>query len=112
MEMNHNETEQVVYQCTSCGESLVRKKARDTQRYFWGCSNYPDCKTILPDDNGKPGEKHNTYELTQYSCPGCETGKLAKREGKYGIFYGCTNFPECKTTGNTIEDILAKHEQK
>ena len=24
--------------------------------WFWGCTAYPDCRTILPDDNGKPGK--------------------------------------------------------
>jgi DNA helicase-4 len=28
-------------------------------------------------------------------CEECG-GEMVKRKGKYGIFYGCTNFPECK----------------
>lgn len=30
-------------------------------------------------------------------CPRCG-GKLVKRTGKYGSFYGCSNFPHCKYT--------------
>ena len=30
-------------------------------------------------------------------CPDCG-GKLEKREGKYGAFLGCTNFPKCRYT--------------
>ena len=30
-------------------------------------------------------------------CPSCG-GKLAKRQGKYGVFYGCSNYPKCKYT--------------
>ena len=28
-------------------------------------------------------------------CPKCN-GKLVIREGKYGKFYGCSNYPKCK----------------
>lgn len=32
-----------------------------------------------------------------YSCPEC-LGELLPREGKYGLFYGCENYPNCKFT--------------
>ncbi|WP_080957333.1 topoisomerase DNA-binding C4 zinc finger domain-containing protein [Brachyspira hyodysenteriae] len=28
-------------------------------------------------------------------CPRCK-GKLILKEGKYGQFYGCSNYPNCK----------------
>lgn len=33
-------------------------------------------------------------------CPKCK-GKLILRDGKYGRFYGCSNYPKCKYTLNT-----------
>ncbi|MGG5210408.1 NERD domain-containing protein [Chryseobacterium sp. MIQD13] len=33
------------------------------------------------------------------SCPDCG-GNLIKRNGKYGFFWGCANFPKCKYTRN------------
>lgn len=38
-------------------------------------------------------------KLTEHNekCPICN-GKLQKREGKYGFFYGCINYPKCKYT--------------
>ena len=30
-------------------------------------------------------------------------GTFIKREGKYGIFYGCDNFPKCKETKKEME---------
>ncbi len=30
-------------------------------------------------------------------CPKCD-GALIARKGKYGDFFGCSNFPECKYT--------------
>ena len=32
-------------------------------------------------------------------CPRCK-GELIKREGRYGSFYGCSNFPSCRYTKN------------
>jgi hypothetical protein len=32
-------------------------------------------------------------------CPRCG-GSLVKREGKYGCFYGCSNYPKCRYTRN------------
>ncbi len=37
--------------CPDCGAELVRRKARRGARAgkeFWGCTNYPSCKTIIP----------------------------------------------------------------
>lgn len=33
------------------------------------------------------------------SCPNCG-GNLIKRNGKYGFFWGCGNYPDCKYTRN------------
>lgn len=34
--------------CASCGIKLVERKPRNGGRPFWGCSNYPRCKSTLP----------------------------------------------------------------
>ena len=31
-------------------------------------------------------------------CPECDMGELAKRVGKFGAFYGCSNYPDCEFT--------------
>jgi DNA topoisomerase-1 len=33
-------------------------------------------------------------------CPTCGKGKLGLRIGKFGAFFGCSNYPECKHTRN------------
>jgi hypothetical protein len=35
----------------------------------------------------------------EYRCPQC-SGIMAKRTGRYGSFYGCTNYPSCRYTKN------------
>lgn len=38
-------------------------------------------------------------EMKVELCPRCG-GELAKRKGKFGEFFGCTNFPKCRFTKN------------
>ncbi|MCO5191972.1 MAG: type I DNA topoisomerase [Anaerolineae bacterium] len=38
------------------------------------------------------------------ACPSCEDGELIYRDGRYGRFIGCNNFPKCRYT----EQILVK----
>lgn len=33
-------------------------------------------------------------------CPGCQSGTLVERNGPYGKFLGCTNYPGCRTKVN------------
>ena len=35
-----------------------------------------------------------------YSCPRCKTGTLVQRNGRNGIFWGCSNYPNCTMTCN------------
>ncbi|MBV3443484.1 topoisomerase DNA-binding C4 zinc finger domain-containing protein [Prevotella copri] len=37
--------------------------------------------------------------IRQGVCPQCG-GQLVLRNGRYGSFYGCSNFPKCKFTLN------------
>ena len=40
----------------------------------------------------------NENEGPQEPCPKCGKGILQKRNGKFGEFYGCTNYPNCRFT--------------
>ena len=45
-------------------------------------------------------------EKTGEKCPECESGELVIKEGKFGRFIACSNYPECKYTKNI--EVLAK----
>ena len=91
--------------CPSCGKSLRRRKS--SNGFFWGCSAYPDCKTTLPDNKGKP-TKRKLAQKSQLKkanvgdiCPECKKGKLVLRSIKNGTnegkpFIGCTKYPTCR----------------
>lgn len=40
-------------------------------------------------------KKENARKIQEGICPRCG-GKLVEREGKYGKFLGCSNFPKCR----------------
>lgn len=41
-------------------------------------------------------------------CPLCSKGELSKRNGKFGEFIGCSNFPNCKYTRNVASVTSTK----
>ncbi|WP_411197804.1 topoisomerase DNA-binding C4 zinc finger domain-containing protein [Segatella copri] len=51
--------------------------------------------------------EHNVHDrqyrakslIRQGVCPQCG-GQLVLRKGRYGSFYGCSNYPKCKFTLN------------
>ena len=43
--------------------------------------------------------EQNEKDINNMVCPKCG-GKLVKRQGKYGEFIGCSNYPKCKFTSH------------
>ena len=84
------------YPCPVCGKPLVKK----TGRYgvFFGCSGYPECKTILKaDKQGNPLPPAPPPTPTGIRCHKCKEGLLVVRQSKRGPFLGCSRFPRCRT---------------
>ena len=44
-------------------------------------------------------------EKTGRQCPTCKEGEVIIREGRFGKFYSCSKFPECKYTAPLIEYV-------
>ena len=89
-EMEKKAPEETGEMCPKCGSPLVRKHSRYGK--FVACSNYPECKYIQ--DNDKKEE--NVVPIMQ--CPNCNDGVIVGKKTRKGkIFYGCNNFPKCKT---------------
>ncbi len=72
--------------CPECGSPLVIRKGKFGE--FVACSNYPECKYI------KKEEKKVTIVC---KCPNCDGMIIERKTRKGKIFYGCNNFPKCKT---------------
>ena len=79
--------------CPECGKPLRLIKGR-----FWGCSGYPDCRYTASDRDGRPGEPKARAEAdTRYPCD-CGNGFMQQRQGRAGVFWGCSAYPQCKQT--------------
>lgn len=89
------------YPCPECGSAMCRRNGRTG--HFWGCSNYPDCKKTMKDDNGKPVEKKQPALSKEFNCADCGSPLVHRvKAGKGGYdFWGCSGFPKCKKTYET-----------
>ena len=88
--------------CETCGAGMVIKFGRFGQ--FLACANYPECKTTREVASKRAtasaaaaGENGETQTEAE-EIPVCELcGKdMALKRGRFGTFYGCTGYPECK----------------
>ncbi len=83
--------------CPDCGSPLVMRFGR--YGGFIGCSTYPDCKYTRDLDSPGDGAGESEGEAaSEEEIPPCEKcGKpMVKRRSRYGTFYGCSGYPECK----------------
>ncbi|PIE33450.1 DNA topoisomerase I [candidate division KSB3 bacterium] len=90
----HNEANLPQETCEKCGKPMVLKRGRFGT--FLACSGYPDCKNTKKIAQGKNGEKTVKEVIeTDEICEKCGS-KLVIRDGRYGKFTACSNYPKCK----------------
>ena len=77
----------VTVHCPRCrtGRMVIRKN-ESTNKYFVGCSNYPECTYTA---------KNLSILENPRICPDCG-GFLVERHNNKDILYGCTNYPTCR----------------
>ncbi len=94
------------YTCEKCGNAMVYKNGRFGR--FLACINYPTCKnTKTIDKDGAPMEKQaKELELADFKCELCG-GDVVIRNGKFGAFYACKNYPTCRFTKQKANPISA-----
>jgi DNA topoisomerase-1 len=83
--------------CEKCGKPLVIKWGKHGS--FIACTGYPDCTytrelTVdLPDVDKSDLAEQGDEEY----CENCGRSMVLKK-GRFGAFYACTGYPDCKTT--------------
>lgn len=85
-----------VFKCLQCGQ--IKKEGEFTTH----TANTGVCKECYDKDDYTPVEstREKPTLAKPYNptiCPECG-GKLKTKSGKYGMFYGCSNYPKCKYT--------------
>ncbi len=83
-------------QCPACSAQMVIRFGRNGA--FLACSAFPDCKTTLAferDEKGRPKVVEET--VSTETCDVCN-GTMVLKDGRFGKFWACANYPNCKTT--------------
>lgn len=79
--------------CPLCGKPL--QKVWSKNKYFYGCSNYPECSfTASLEGLDFKKEDYNPNFDWEQPCPKCGESTVI-RQGKFGVFLGCSKYPEC-----------------
>ena len=91
--------------CPECGRPLLIRNGRFGE--FIACSGFPKCRYI------RSKEEKETPISTGIKCPNCKDGYIVERVSKRGRsrgqkFYACDQYPKCKTTYTSLDEINKK----
>ena len=80
--------------CPQCKKGKLWEREGRFGRFI-ACSNFPKCKFVKKDPNEEAKQK------TGVMCPICkkenrENGEMLERRGRFGPFFSCSNYPDCK----------------
>lgn len=80
--------------CPTCGSKL--QKVWFKNKYFYGCSRYPDCTFSAPIEQLEFNKDDYAPDFDwDQKCPLCQKD-MKLRHGRFGAFLGCTTYPACK----------------
>jgi DNA topoisomerase-1 len=78
---------------------------------FAACPNFPKCKNTKSISETKPEEtvekekeKESDDTVPGMKCEKCGADMVVKN-GRYGAFYACSNYPKCKFTKPKNKEI-------
>jgi DNA topoisomerase-1 len=83
--------------CEKCGKPLVIKWGKHGS--FIACTGYPECTYTreLTVDLPDVDKTDLTEQGAEEYCENCGRPMVLKK-GRFGTFYACTGYPDCKTT--------------
>ena len=95
--------------CDKCGSRMVVRNGRFGK--FAACPNYPTCRNTKPlaavteqaeESEDSESEKKQAAPVDM-KCEKCGADMIL-RTGKFGSFYACSRYPECKFTKARMKD--------
>ena len=93
--------------CDKCGSQMVVKNGRFGK--FAACPNYPTCRNTRPLTEPEKPKTEAEQPAKAPIAPDmvCEIcgAPMVLRTGRYGSFYACSKYPECKFTKQKVKDI-------
>jgi DNA topoisomerase I len=92
-------------ECPECGSGMEKVFSGKSRQWFASCQRWPDCPGTLPlDEYGNVTSVEELHPDEAVRCPEC--GKaMIRREGRFGPFYGCQDYPSCKGIRNVEKRI-------
>ncbi len=101
--------EETDFICEKCGSRMVVRNGRFGK--FAACPNYPNCRNTKPltapvaDERTAEGQdaEKKTPVIADFKCEKCGSDMLL-RTGKFGSFYACSRYPECKFTKARVRE--------
>jgi DNA topoisomerase-1 len=87
--------------CERCGKQMVIKWGKHGT--FLACSGYPECTNTRQStiEAHEVSGEEQVLELTEQDaeeyCENCGR-PMVEKKGRFGTFYACTGYPDCKTT--------------
>lgn len=108
--------EETDFICEKCGSRMVVRNGRFGK--FAACPNYPTCRNTRPltaqneekqeEEIAEEPEKAEKPEkkapvIADFKCEKCGAD-MVLRTGKFGSFYACSRYPECKFTKARVRE--------
>ncbi len=96
--------------CEKCGSRMVVRNGRFGK--FAACPNYPTCRNTKPltapateeiAESEREGEEKKAPIIADFKCEKCGSD-MVLRTGKFGSFYACTRYPDCKFTKARVRE--------
>ena len=102
--------EETDFLCDKCGSRMIVRNGRFGK--FAACPNYPTCRSTRPltaqasvqetvAEEEQPEKK--VPVVADFKCEKCGSD-MVLRSGKFGNFYACSRYPECKFTKARVHE--------
>ena len=92
-------------QCPECEGPMQKVFSGKSRQWFASCERWPDCPGTLPlDEYGNVTSVEALQPDERVRCPECNKAMLRK-QGRFGPFYGCMDYPNCKGITNVERRI-------
>ena len=88
--------------CEKCGSRMIIKNGRYGK--FAACPNYPACKNTKQLNKPAQNDTEKPLEIAPFKCELCGSD-MVLRQGRYGTFYACSRYPECKFTKQKVKSL-------
>ncbi len=106
--------EETDFICDKCGSRMIVRNGRFGK--FAACPNYPTCRNTKPltapveqeSEEADAAEKEESTQkapvVADFKCEKCGSD-MVLRTGKFGSFYACSRYPECRFTKARVREL-------